>query len=457
MSIVQAYTEAYRNYLFDESRTMGRADYIAFPRNEAELVEAVRFAHDNHVPLTAQGARTGLAGGASPQGGMILNLSRMNRILGIRRDEEGRFLLRVQPGVALTTVRKALKNKSFDVSGWDEESRETLKDVRAGALFFSPDPTEPTASIGGMASCNACGARSFLYGCTRKHVNALRAVLADGRVTELMRGRERARGRDFELPCTDGSVVRGRLPDFDTPDIKDAGYLLRADMELIDLFLGSQGTLGVISELELILLPSPALLCGVTAFFPDDENALQYVYAMKKFDPKPASIEFFDKRALDLVEAQKAETPAFRQLQPLPENYCCAVYVEFNLDDKDGLCPVLEKLAPVIAQQRRRRGQHLGGARRTGAGKAAFVPPLRAGDDRHPRGKEQEKRAGDHHPFHGHGRGRCALRRAVPPLQARSGSKRAALPHLRPHRRKPRAPERAGAQFGRVPPRTRAV
>ena len=69
MSIVQAYTEAYRNYLFDESRTMGRADYIAFPRNEAELVEAVRFAHDNHVPLTAQGARTGLAGGASPQGG----------------------------------------------------------------------------------------------------------------------------------------------------------------------------------------------------------------------------------------------------------------------------------------------------------------------------------------------------------------------------------------------------
>ena len=138
MSIVQAYTEAYRNYLFDESRTMGRADYIAFPRNEAELVEAVRFAHDNRVPLTAQGARTGLAGGASPQGGMILNLSRMNRILGIRRDEEGRFLLRVQPGVALTTVRKALKNKSFDVSGWDEESRETLKDVRAGALFFLP-------------------------------------------------------------------------------------------------------------------------------------------------------------------------------------------------------------------------------------------------------------------------------------------------------------------------------
>ena len=69
MSIVQTYTEAYRNYLFDESRTMGRADYIAFPRNEAELVEAVRFAHDEHVPLTAQGARTGLAGGRARRAG----------------------------------------------------------------------------------------------------------------------------------------------------------------------------------------------------------------------------------------------------------------------------------------------------------------------------------------------------------------------------------------------------
>ena len=114
--------------------------------------------------------------------------------------------------------------------------------------------------------------------------------------------------------------------------------------------MGSQGTLGIISELELILLPSPALLCGVTAFFPDDECALAYVYAMKAFDPKPASIEFFDKRALDLVEAQKAETPAFRQLQPLPGDYCCAVYVEFNLDDENGLCPTLKRLSPVISR-----------------------------------------------------------------------------------------------------------
>lgn len=348
MSIVQPYTDNYKSYLLDESRTMGSAQYVAFPKSEAELVEAMRFARDHGVPVTPQGARTGLAGGASPQGGMILNLSRMNRILGIRRDAGGRFLLRVQPGVTLLAVRRALLHKSFDVSGWDEASLETLRDVRAGALFFSPDPTEPTASVGGMASCNACGARSFLYGSTRKHVQSVRVVLADGRVTALTRGRDRAQGRDFVLPCTDGTGLRGALPEFDTPLIKDAGYFLRADMDLVDLFLGSQGTLGVISELELMLLPSPALLSGVTAFFPDDECALSYVRAMKAFVPKPASIEFFGKRALDMVEAQKAETPAFQQLQPLPEGYCCAVYVEFNFDRKDALCPTLARLSGVL-------------------------------------------------------------------------------------------------------------
>ena len=129
---------------------------------------------------------------------MILNLSRMNRILGIRRDEAGRFLLRVQPGVALTTVRKALKNKSFDVSAWDEESRETLKDVRAGALFFSPRPHRTDGQHRRHGKLQRLRGRArFLYGCTRKHVNALRAVLADGRVTELMRGARAGAGARF--------------------------------------------------------------------------------------------------------------------------------------------------------------------------------------------------------------------------------------------------------------------
>ena len=358
MALIRSMSPEYADYLFDESRTMGRAEYIAFPSCEEEICEAVRWCAEHRVPLTAQGALTGLAGGASPAGGLILNLQRMNRILGLRKAENGMYILRIQPGLRLSQLRRALALKTFDVSGWDETSLDTLRDIRPGQLFFPPDPTEPTASIGGMASCNACGARSVLYGCTRAHIHGLRAVLADGRVTALRRGRDRADGLKIRLPLTDGSFFDAELPDFETPPIKDAGYYLRRDMDLADLFIGSQGTLGIISELELELMPAPKHLWGMTAFFPEDENALAYVRALKghpdpgvtRFGYRAASIEFFDRNALNMVMRQKQVTPAFRRLPDIPDDGRCAVYAEFNGDDPAEMVPILHALAVLLKE-----------------------------------------------------------------------------------------------------------
>ena len=354
--LIRKMSAEYADYLFDESRTMGSADFIAFPANEAELAEVIRRCAEDGIPLTAQGALTGLAGGASPERGLILNLQRMNRILGMRKDADGTVYVRVQPGLRLAQLRRALAVKDFDVRGWDGQSVEVLKEIKPGQLFFPPDPTEPTASLGGMVSCNACGARSVQYGCTRAHIHALRVVLADGRIASLERGVQRAEGRKIRLPLTDGSILEAELPPFETPDIKDAGFFIRQDMDLVDLFIGSQGTMGIISELELKLMPAPKHLWGVTAFFPDDECALSYVRAVKgrpdpgvpRFPRPAASIEFFDKNALDMVQRQKAVTPAFRQLQELPEDYCSAVYVELNDDDPAGMPEVLEALSAVL-------------------------------------------------------------------------------------------------------------
>ncbi len=356
VDLIRQMTEEYKDYLFDESRTMGQADYIAFPDSEEELVQVVRWCARQGVPLTAQGGMTGLAGGASPLKGLALNLSRMNRILGMRRAQNGSVYLRVQPGVLLTQVRKALAEKNFDVSQWDEESIRTLQSITPGELFFPPDPTEPTASLGGMASCNACGARSFLYGCTRAHVHGLRVVLADGRAAEVCRGRDKAQGRRILLRTLDGSTLQSELPSFDTPDIKDAGYYIRENMDLADLFMGSQGTLAIISELELILKKAPEHLWGLTAFFPDDDSALSYVRAVKghpdpgvpRLSSPAASIEFFGRNALDMVMDLKEKNPAFRQLQKLPDHYHCGVYVEFNADDPSRMPVLLTELEKVI-------------------------------------------------------------------------------------------------------------
>jgi D-lactate dehydrogenase (cytochrome) len=191
-------------------------------------------------------------------------------------------------------------------------------------------------------------------------------VLADGRIASLERGRQKAEGRKIRLPltmpwqagedCTRDSMLETVLPSFETPLIKDAGFYIRQDMDLADLFIGSQGTMGIISELELKLMPAPKHLWGVTAFFPDDERALAYVRAVKgrpdagvpRFPRPAASIEFFDKNALDMVQRQKALTPAFRQLQELPENYCSAVYLELNDDDPAEMPEVLEALNAVL-------------------------------------------------------------------------------------------------------------
>lgn len=356
MALIRKMSPEYADYLFDESRTAGHAEYIAFPSDEAELTEVVRWCAEHRVPFTAQGALTGLAGGASPDGGLILNLQRMNRILGIQKAGGGTYYLRVQPGLRLAQLRRALLLKAFDVSGWDSGSLEVLRDVRPGQLFFPPDPTEPTASLGGMAACNACGARSVLYGCTRAHIHGLRIVLADGRTAELVRGRDRASGREICLPLTGGGCFRAELPPFETPPIKDAGFYIRRDMDLVDLFIGSQGTLGIISELVLELIPAPKHLWGMTAFFPDDECALAYVRALKgrpdpdvpRFGRKAASIEFFDRNALQMVMRQKAVTPAFRRLPDIPDDGRCAVYAEFNGDDPAEMVPILKELSGVL-------------------------------------------------------------------------------------------------------------
>ncbi len=171
--------------LRDESRRTGKADSISFPKTENELVRVVRQMAASGKPITVQGARTGIAAGAVPDGGHIINLSRMDRILGLRQDN-GTFYIRVQPGLLLSEFRTAIAKREIPLRSPAPTELAALADFRAAApQFFPTDPTETSASIGGMVACNASGARSLFYGPIRRHVNALRVVLADGDILDL--------------------------------------------------------------------------------------------------------------------------------------------------------------------------------------------------------------------------------------------------------------------------------
>ena len=328
------------DYLRDESRKVGRADALAMPRDEAELCASLRAAAARGLSVTIQGARTGIVAGAVPDGGVVLNLQRMNRATGLRRDETGNYFVTVQPGMALIDLRRMLVERHFDTAEWDAASCDALLAMRAGGNFFlPPDPTETSASIGGMIACNASGACSFLYGAMRGYVTALRVALSDGDMLDLRRGRERARQRSFQVITIGGRVIRGDLPAYDPVMIKNAaGYFAAANMELIDLFVGAEGTLGVITSAELRLIPTPAEIWGVMAFLPTLDEALRFVRGVRG-DPanglpaihaRPAAIELFDQHAIALLRRQKMENTAFAHLPDLPGDLHTAIYVEYH-------------------------------------------------------------------------------------------------------------------------------
>ncbi|MFR7751220.1 MAG: FAD-binding oxidoreductase, partial [Collinsella sp.] len=265
-----------------------------------------------------------------------LNTSRMNRYLGIRRDEQGRFLLRVAPGVVLSELRKQLGKKVLPTAGWDQASLEAYEEFQeAPEQFFPTDPTEASACLGGMAACNASGARSYAYGPMRPHVTGLHVALTDGDLLELQRGEVFARGRRLSLVTVQGRTLELDLPDYTMPKTKNAsGYFVADDMDAIDLFIGACGTLGVITELEIALQAAPAVAWGVSCFFDSEDKAVSFTDSVRPVLSHAAAIEYFDAGALDILRRQREQSTAFASLPALDKDAKVCVYVELDCDDE---------------------------------------------------------------------------------------------------------------------------
>lgn len=350
-TLIRKTVSADEEYLHDESKKTGHADTISFPESHEQVQSILSELYAAGTAVTVQGSRTGLAAAAVPFGGHIMNLSRMDKVLKMRQEGD-RFFITVQPGVILQKLNKAIAARSFDPSSWDEVSQEAYKAFcRPPVQMFTPDPTESTASIGGMVACNASGARSYHYGATRKHITALRGVLANGQSFSLARGQVFAQGLELTLQLDNGSTVTVQLPTYEMPKCKNAsGYYCHRDMDAIDLFIGSDGTLAVLTEIELALLPTPGLIWGVTCFFPTQNQAVAYTKLVRGVPEQIAAIEYFDAHALNILRKQKAESTAFSGLPYLDPAYGCAVYTELHCADEEQAYRLLEQLSDACAQ-----------------------------------------------------------------------------------------------------------
>ena len=347
---IKPFTDEFEEYGRDESRSSGEASSISFPTSEDEVRAVLRQLHADGTPVTVQGARTGLAAGAVPHGGHILNTSRMNRYLGLRRDGEGRFLLRVEPGVVLSELRKQLGKKVLPTAGWGQTSLKVYEEFQsAPEQFFPTDPTEASACLGGMAACNASGARSYAYGPMRPHIMGLHVVLADGDLLTLHRGEVFAQGRRLSLVTAEGRTLELDLPGYTMPQTKNAsGFFVVDNMDAIDLFIGACGTLGIITELEIALQPAPAIVWGVSCFFDSEDKAVAFTDAARPVLAHAAAVEYFDAGALDILRRQREQSTAFASLPALDDEAKVCVYVELDCDDEEQATKELYHLGWVL-------------------------------------------------------------------------------------------------------------
>lgn len=236
-----------RAYATDESEAIPRSpDAVVRAASAAEICAVLRIANANGVPVTPRAGGTGRVGGAVPvHGGIVLAVEAMQSIRGIEAQDR---IVVAEPGVITGDLHRAVEREG---------------------LFYPPDPNSlEGCRLGGNAAANAGGPRAFKYGVTGNYVLGMQVALADG--TLLSVGRRTPKGV--------------------------TGYDLSA------LFVGSEGTLGVITELTLKLVPLPPEVGTLLAFFADERSVADAVAALGSAQLVPRCIELLDAIALELVQ-----------------------------------------------------------------------------------------------------------------------------------------------------------
>ena len=257
-----------------------------------EVAGIMKICYENNIPVTTRGAGTGLAGGCTPIcGGVVICTMRMNKILSYDLEN---FAVTVQPGVLL---------------------QQLADDALTHGCMYPPDPGEKMATLGGNVSTNAGGMRAVKYGCTRDYVRALTVVLPTGEITHF------------------GSTVSKT----------SSGY------SMTNLMVGSEGTLGVITEMTLKLIPAPKATISLMAPFEDLDACISTVPKVFMNHFKPQALEFFEKEILISSEEYLGKQVFPRQIEGTDVG--AYLLMTFDGDSDDELDPIVERAAEMLLEE----------------------------------------------------------------------------------------------------------
>ena len=235
--------EINEDFTHDEMAIYGKArpEVLVEATSTEEVAAVVKLCNENKVPVTPSGARTGLVGGAvSIGGGVMISLTKMNKILGYDKEN---FVVKIQSGVLLNDL---------------------AQDAEKQGLLYPPDPGEKFATVGGNVATNAGGMRAVKYGCTRDYVRAMTVVLPTGEIVKL------------------GATVSKT----------SSGY------SLLNLMIGSEGTLGIITELTLKVIPAPKSVISLIIPYENLEDCIATVPQFFMHHLAPQALEFMEKEVV---------------------------------------------------------------------------------------------------------------------------------------------------------------
>jgi len=297
-------------YLRDASNySIGNAEEVLIPENVNELVGLLK---NDARSITIAGAGTGLTASRIPSNGVIISLEYFNQIEPVKNDE-----IWVGPALTLLQLQDYLNPTKW---------------------FYPPNPTEWNASIGGTLATNASGSRSFKFGVTRDFVKAVDCILIDGRRVLIQRGHKIS----TPLRLDDGSEITFPEIKYRSPNCKNAaGYFVNSEMDWLDLFIGSEGTLGIFIKICLRLIQRPdAFLSGVL-FFEDEKYCWDLVKKIKSNSLIfPCSLEYFDQNSLIMLKDKYRDIPIHAR---------AALFIEEDIMNKENYDPTLNKWVEFLS------------------------------------------------------------------------------------------------------------
>ena len=285
--------EINEDYSHDEMQIYGShmPDVLIIPTSTEEISAVMKICNEHRVPVATRGAGTAETGAPVPlYGGVLLSTEKFNHIKSFHPDD---MSVTIEPGVLLFDLAQACTERGF---------------------LYPPDPGEKFATVGGNVSTNAGGMRAVLYGTTKDYVNSIEAVLADGTITRF--------GADVCKSST--------------------GYNLK------DLIIGSEGTLAIITELTLKILPAPGIVASLIVPFENMHDAIRTVSKVKNSNIKPQALEFMERSMVEMSEKHIQKEVFPKSVEGIEAQAYLLITIE--ADDEESLYAKIEKASELVLE-----------------------------------------------------------------------------------------------------------